>query len=340
MIGVGLIGFGYWGPNLARNFSQQPDCKLLAISDINPRNAALATRFYPHLMITDQYEKILDNHEVQAILIATPVGTHYRLVRDALLADKDVLVEKPLCATVEEGKELVAIANKRNRILAVDHTFVYTGAVEKIKEIVDSGVLGQLLYIDSVRINLGLFQQDVNVVNDLAPHDLSIVCHLVGIQPEAVIAIGCRQDNCDFEYLSHIHMEFANGITAHLHLNWLSPVKIRRTLITGTNKMIVYDDMEPSEKVKLYDKGIVFRENDPDSIYKALVDYRTGDMVAPKLRHREALNVEAEHFLTCVRDRTRPLADGIAGLNVVRIIEGCQISLRNQGARIELRQHE
>lgn len=336
MVGIGLVGFGYWGPNLARNFSSHEDCQLIAICETNQDRAEFAGRRYPYARVTDNYQDLLENQEINAIVIATPVDSHFQLVKDALRAHKDVLVEKPIARSVAEAKELVEVSHKNGCILAVDHTFLFTGAVRKIKEIIDSGDLGEILYIDSVRINLGLFQQDVNVIYDLAPHDLSIVTYLIDDNPIYVRAMGACHAQTSLENIAYLHLEYANGMIAHFHLNWLAPVKIRRFLIGGTNKMIVYDDLEGSEKVRVYDKGIIVTENDIDALYKIKVDYRTGDMVAPKLLHREALNVEVEDFVACINNRSQPISDGNSGIKILRILEAAQWSLRKNGKRIKL----
>ena len=334
-VNVGLVGFGYWGPNLARNFSVQPDCRLEAICELDPKRAELAARLYPATRVTGDFDSFLADPEIHAVLIATPVGLHYEMVRAALMAGKDVLVEKPLTQTHAQAAELVALAEARGLILAVDHTFLFTGAVLKIKELADSGDLGELLYFDSVRVNLGLFQQDVNVIFDLAPHDLAILHHLVGQPPKNVRAVGLCHGGGVHECVAYLHLEYESGFMAHFHFSWLAPIKIRKTILAGTKKMIVYDDMEITEKVKLYDKGVVVNP-DRESLYKIHVDYRTGDMLAPKLAHREALAEEASHFLDCVRTRSRPLASGQDGLEVVRILEAAAESLARGGARVEL----
>lgn len=336
MIGVGLVGYGYWGPNLARNFAAQPDCVLAAICEKNPVRAELARRHFPAARVSAEVQPLLADPSIQAMLIAVPVSAHFELARQALEAGKDVLVEKPLTASVAEARELIKLAERRGRLLAVDHTFLFTGAVQKIKQLVASDALGKIIYIDSVRINLGLFQHDVNVIYDLAPHDLAIVSHLVGVEPLSVQAVGKSHGGDSLESIAYVHLEFPDDLIAHFHFNWLAPVKIRRTVIGGTRQMIVYDDMEPSEKVKVYDKGVVITQGDIDSIYKVIVDYRTGDMVAPKLSPHEALAAEARHFLDCVRTRSQPLADGRAGLRVVRLLEAAQASLRGQGRRVML----
>jgi predicted dehydrogenase len=335
MIGIGLVGYGYWGPNLARNFAAQPDCRLVAICELQKERARLAGQRHPGVLVTPEYDRLLENPAIDAVVIATPVRGHYPLARRALLAGKDVLVEKPITESLPEAEELIRLAADNGRILAVDHTYLFSGAVQKIKEIVDSGDLGQLLYFDSVRINLGLFQPDVNVIYDLAPHDLSILCYLVEDDPVAVWATGASQLVGGLQHMAYLHLEYSGGLIAHFHLNWMAPVKMRRTLLGGTRKMIVYDDMEPSEKVKVYDKGIVLKNSGQESLYKILVDYRTGDMVAPKLAHQEALQAEAEHFIHCVQTRSQPRADGTAGLRVLRILHAAAMSLQRHG-RVEL----
>ncbi len=252
------------------------------------------------------------------------------------MAGKDVLVEKPLTRTAGEARELVGLAEDAGRILAVDHTFLYSGAVLKVKELIDQGELGKITYIDSVRVNLGLFQEDVSVIYDLAPHVLSIVDFLIGREPVFVRAMGTRHADNHMEHLAYLHLEYEDGLIAHFHLNWLAPVKIRRALIGGTKKMIVYDDLEQSEKVKVYDKGVVIRSDDRDSLNRVCFDYRMGDMVAPKLEYREPLDAEAEHILVCVRTRTRPRADGEAGYRVTRILEAAQRSIQRGGVPVGL----
>ena len=301
-----------------------------------PPALAVAARHYPSAQITPDYQDLLDHPDIHAIAIATPVRTHFPLAQAALLAGKDVLVEKPITATVAEAEELIRLAAQRRRILTVDHTFLFTGAVKKIKELVGSGELGQLLYIDSVRVNLGLIQPDVNVIYDLAPHDLSILCYLTVEDPVSVRAIATRHPTHRCDYLAYLHLEYASGLIAHLHLNWLAPVKIRRTLIGGTRKLLVYDDMEPSEKVKVYDKGIVWKNAGQEAMYKVMVDYRTGDMVAPKLLHQEALQSEIEHFVDCVEHRRLPLVDGYQALRVLRILAAAERSLGNEGMVVHL----
>jgi predicted dehydrogenase len=336
MVGIALIGYGYWGANLARNFSAVENCRLVSICEKRKDRAAKASQLFPGTLATDDYDLILNDPGVAAIVISTPVSAHFELAKRALSAGKDVLVEKPLVKTSAEAEELIRMAEKNGRILAVDHTYLYSGAVRKIKEIVDSGELGGIMYIDSVRVNLGLFQPDVNVIYDLAPHDISIANHLLGKEPVSVQALGTTHGGGGFEYLSYMHLDYGDGVIAHFHLNWLSPIKIRRTLIAGSNKMIVYDDTEQSEKVKIYDRGVTIKEGGADPALETNVDYRMGDMDAPKIDNREALAVEAAHFVSCVEKRTPPLADGRSALGVTRIIEAAQNSINNGGIRIEM----
>jgi predicted dehydrogenase len=336
VIGIGIVGYGYWGPNLARNFSLQPDCRVVAICDGRAERRALAAGTYPACQVTADYHTLLDDPRVAAVVIATPVSSHFALTRDALLADKDVLVEKPLTRTSTEAEELIRLAEQRRRVLAVDHTFLYTDAVRLIKQMVDAGELGEILYIDSVRTNLGLFQPDHNVIVDLAPHELSIALHLLGRQPTSLLALGACHAGNGYENLAYVHVEFGDNVIAHFHLNWLAPVKVRQTMVVGTKKMILYDDMQRSEKVKIYDKGIAVRPADGmDAVYRAYIMYRTGDMVAPHLNNQEALAVEAAHFLACVRERKPPLSDGQSGLQVVRLLEAAQRSLQGRCLRVE-----
>ena len=343
-INLALIGFGYWGPNLARNFSRQDKCQLIAICDKEDACLEYARREYPHAQITNDFEDLLSNPSIDAVLIATPVHSHHALTMAALRAGKDVFVEKPIASTLKEGTEMVEEAALSGRILAVDHTFLYTSAVQKIKELLTDGTIGDLIYIDSVRVNLGLFQSDVNVVFDLAPHDISITTYLTDQDPEYVQAMGMCYGTDGLESVAYSHFEYASGLVSHSHLSWLSPVKIRKTLVAGTKKMVVYDDMEPSNKIKVYDKGIVKNdagiefesELDLETKRSVKIDYRTGDMLAPKLEESEALNTEAEHFLDCVRNQKTPISDGNFGLRVLRQIESCNFSIKQNGKRIRL----
>ena len=339
-VNIGLVGYGYWGPNLARNFHQQPGCRLAAVCDLDQARVELAGRVYPSnppMHRTTRFRDLLDNPEIDLIVIATPTSTHYELARQALLAGKDVFVEKPMTAGVEEAQEVLEIAEANNRILAVDHTFLYTPAVQKIRELVRGGAIGKPIYLDSVRINLGLFQHDANVVQDLATHDFAIASFVIEEQPNSVQATGVCYGSDKLESIAYLHVGYPSGFFMHLHVNWVSPVKIRQMLIAGSQKMIVFDDLVPSEKVRLYDRGIIVSRPDLEAAYRLKVDYRAGDMIAPHLAAREALDAEASHVLDCVRERKQPLSDGRLGIQVVRLLAGCNESLRRGGARIELK---
>lgn len=335
VINVGVIGYGYWGPNLVRNLFEVPETQVVAVSDKSEERLAQVSSRYPSLYVTTNYRDLLNDPKIDAIAIATPVSTHFELALAALRSGKHVFVEKPMTASSEEAMWLIDEAEKRNLTLMVDHTFVYTGAVRKIKEVVDSGTLGDVYYYDSTRINLGLFQRDVDVIWDLAVHDLAILSYILPHVPCAVAATGMKHVAGGTENLAYITTFFEGTLIAHLNVNWLSPVKIRRTLIGGSRQMIVYDDMEASEKVKVYDKGITINGS-PDSIYNAMVGYRSGDMRAPHLDVIEALKTELQHFAECVNNGSEPLTGGKAGLQVVRILESASYSMKNRGRLVEL----
>lgn len=335
MIKTGLIGYGYWGPNLARNFAEAPGTELVAVSDLDPERLRLAAARYPAVNATTDHQELFDDPEIDAVAIVTPVSTHFELATQALAAGKHVFLEKPLTQTVEQGVELVAAAERAGRILHVDHTFVYSGAVRKIKEIVDSGELGELYYFDSVRVNLGLIQADVNVIWDLAVHDLSILNYIFPFEPTAVSATGMEHVEGRPATIAYLTLFYESKAIAHIYVNWLSPVKIRRTLIGASRKMIMYDDLEPSEKIKVYDKGVAVGETKA-SIYDTMVSYRSGDMYAPHLESSEALRTEVEHFARCIEDGEEQLTGGEAGLGVVRILEAASESMRRQGSPVEL----
>ena len=340
MITIGVVGCGYWGPNLIRNFAEDERAQLRWICDTDERRLNAIARRYPATRTATDYARLLADPELAAVVIATPVATHYAFARVALEAGKHVLIEKPFTTNSREARELVALAERRGLTLMVDHTFVYTGAVRRIKEIVESGELGELLYFDSVRINLGLFQRDINVVWDLAPHDLSIMDYLVEREPVALTATGSSHIEAGIENIAYVMLRFADSFIAHFHFNWLSPVKIRRTLIAGSRKMIVYDDIEPTEKVRVYDKGVtanrIESDRDKEAAYQTLVSYRTGDVWVPKLDSTEALTHVAAEFLDAIAERRAPLTDGAAGLRVVRLLEAAQESINQGGKLIEL----
>lgn len=332
---IGIIGCGYWGPNLLRNFVESEVAEVRWICDADTTRLAAISRRYSGARTTNDYHDLLADPALNAVVVATPVGTHYPIAREALLAGKHVLVEKPLTAAVCQAEELIDLAERGGLTLMVDHTFVYTGAVRKIKEIVNSGELGDLLYFDSNRINLGLFQRDINVVWDLAPHDLSIMDFIIDRKPEALTAIGSCHIEKGIENIAYVLLRFSDEFIAHFHFNWLSPVKIRRTLIAGSRKMILYDDIEPTEKVRVYDKGVTSNKADGDkeAAYQTLVSYRTGDVWAPKLDSTEALRYVCDEFLDAIQKGRPALTDGPAGLRVVRLLEAAQQSI-NEGGRL------
>ncbi len=335
MIGIGIIGYGYWGPNLVRNFAETPGSKVVAVSDLRQERLRLAGLRYPGTKLTTVHEELIMDPRVDAVAIATPVSTHFDLAMGALRAGKHVLVEKPLTASSEQAKRLIEESQRRKLVLMVDHTFVYTGAVRKIRELVIQGELGDIYYYDSVRVNLGLFQHDVNVVWDLAVHDLAIMDYVLPERPKAVSAAGISHIPGNPENIAYMTLFFDGNLIGHIHVNWLAPVKLRSTLIGGSRKMILYDDLEPSEKVKVYDKGVMVDMNG-ESIYQMLIGYRTGDMWAPRLDHTEALRTEATHFVECVEESKRPITDGEAGLRVVRVLESATESMKVKGRLIEL----
>jgi predicted dehydrogenase len=343
VIGVGVIGYGYWGPNLVRNFAETPGCRVVAVSDLDAQRLAKARLRYPTLETTADYRSMLQDSRIDAVVIATPVSTHFELGMQALRMGKHVLMEKPMTANVDQAQRLVEEAERRRLILAVDHTFVYTGAVRRSHDLVASGDLGDIYYYDAVRVNLGLFQHDVNVIWDLAVHDLSIMDYVLPAKPIAVSAVGMGHVAGEPENISYVTFHFDSSVIAHLHVNWLAPVKVRRTLIGGSRKMIVYDDLEPSEKIKVYDKGITVNGGESGSALPAngqrhamLVGYRTGDVWAPQLDISEALGIEARHFVECISNNTAPVADGHAGLRVVRMLDAATKSMAAAGRIVEI----
>ena len=335
MIKIGLIGYGYWGPNLARNFYNNPDFELSAICDFSPDRLEVASSLYPQAKALSQVEEIFDDKQLDAIAIATPVSTHFDLAKKAFLSGKHVWLEKPMTEKVEQAEELIELAEKKNKVLLVDHTFVYTGAVRKIKELINKGELGDLIYYDSTRANLGLFQQDVDVIWDLAPHDISIMDYLMPFKKLAISATGSHfyGNHIVPKALLTVYME--NNIVAHINVSWVSPVKIRDTFVAGTLKMVLYDDNHPSEKIKIYDKGVDLYET-KEELYHLKVQYRVGDMYAPKLEDHEALAFETKHFADCLLNGEKPLTDGKSGLEVVKVLVASQESLAKNGEPVDI----
>lgn len=337
MVRIAVVGCGYWGPKLVRNFNSIETCDLVAVSDLDPNRLKDIKIRYPRVEVTTDTSGLLDRTDIDAVAIATPVCTHYPIALEAMQKGKHVLIEKPMTRTVEEAERLAELAEQRGLTLMVDHTFVYTGAVRKIREFIDQGELGRLYYFDSVRVNLGLFQHDVNVVWDLAPHDFSIMHYLIDERPTGLLAVGASHinyTNPPLENVAYITVTFESGLIAHFHVNWLTPVKVRKMLIGGSRKMLVYDDLEPDEKVKLYDKGITV--DTQEKVYQVLIQYRIGAAYIPVIPHYEALNVECRHFLDCVESGKKPITDGAVGLQVVKLLEAADESLKNGGHLVKV----
>jgi predicted dehydrogenase len=332
VIRMGVVGYGYWGPNIVRNFHGQDRSRVVAICDKSPKSLNRARQAYPEIRAIDECNDILTATDIDAIAIVTPVWTHYELAKIALQNGKHVFVEKPFTCTTAQAEELIELADRKNLKIMVDHTFLFTGAVKRIKELIENGTLGDLYYYDSTRVNLGLFQHDVNVLWDLAPHDLSIMDYLIKDKPDAVVATGERHLNgvADIAFLT---LYYPNNMIGHINVNWLSPVKVRTTLIGGEKKMLVWNDLEADEKLKIYDKGV---QMSGDGVYQLLVSYRSGDMWAPRVEQVEALKLEAAYFVDCILNNKRPFNDGAAGLHVVQMLEAADQSLQQKGKIVRL----
>ncbi|MBT0663008.1 Gfo/Idh/MocA family oxidoreductase [Geobacter pelophilus] len=328
-----VVGLGYWGPNLVRNFQAHPQITSVIACDEREQRLEFARSRFPGISTCNSIDALIQDPDLKAVAIATPVNTHYDLAKKILEAGKHVWVEKPFTASSNHARHLIEIAKQNNRVIFVDHTFLYTGAVRKIKEVLDKGELGDVLYFDSVRINLGLFQHDVNVMWDLAPHDLSIMSYLVGKKPYAVSANGIANFN-GMENVAHLSVYFEGNCFAHFHVNWTSPVKIRRMIMGGTKKMMVFDDMENFDKVKIYDTGVAI--NTEEGVHQALVEYRTGDMYSPKVNQTEALSLATSEFVNAIIEGRKPLTDGDNGLYVIRILEAAEESIKNKGQLVLL----
>jgi predicted dehydrogenase len=333
---VGVIGCGYWGPNLIRNFVSCPETDLLWACDLDQDRLGKVLRPYPNVSKTADVNEILADENVAAVAIATPVNSHYSIAKTCLEHGKHVLVEKPLAANAKQGEELVKIAEEKNLQLMCDHTFCYTGAVRMIKKVIESGELGDILYFDSVRINLGLFQHDINVVWDLAPHDLSILDFLMDNKPISVSAHGVCHAKNNLENIAYVTLHYENSFISHFHVNWLSPVKIRKTIIGGTKKMLVWNDMDPAEKIKIYNKGIEVQYNNQEEKRRLLINYRSGDMHAPQTDHTEAISLLVREFDACIREGRPSITDGKAGLRVLKILEASERSIKADGANVRL----
>jgi len=328
VVRVGVIGYGYWGPNIVRNLSGLENCQLVAVCDKSPAALKRAARVYPGVVLTTEFTDVLRSPDIDAIAVVTPVWTHFELAKAALENGKHVFVEKPFTSTSAQAEELIELAERKNLRIMVDHTFLFSGSVRKVRELVDKGTLGPLYYFDSTRVNLGLFQHDVSVVWDLAPHDLSIMDYIIREKPEAVVATGGKHLNGLVD-MAFITVYFPGNLIAHINVNWLSPVKVRTTLIGGKDKMLVWNDLEPDEKIKVYDKGVDIASG--EGVYDLLVSYRSGDVWAPKVDQTEALKMELGYFIDCILKSQTPSNDGAAGLRVVRLLEAAEQSLKERG---------
>ena len=339
MIRMGVIGYGYWGPNIVRNLRGVDGCEVATVCDRSPGALTRVAQAYPEVATTRDASELMTSPKIDAVAIVTPVHTHFPLAKSALQHGKHVFIEKPFTATTAQAEELIELAARRNLTIMVDHTFLFTGAVRKIRQLMDEGVLGDIYYYDSTRVNLGLFQHDVSVVWDLAPHDLSIMDFLIHGKPEAVIATGETHLNGLVD-VAYITVYFPGNTIAHINVNWLSPVKIRTTLIGGEKRMLVWNDLEADEKLKIYDKGVAVNGNGhgngKQGLYELLVSYRSGDMWAPRVEQTEALKVELSYFIDCVRTTQTPINDGVAGLRVVQLLEAADRSLKERGRTVTL----
>ena len=342
-LSVGIVGAGYWGPNLIRNFTACPLTQVAAVCDANPSRLESIGRSNPHLKLVPSLDQLLEIPGLKAVAIATPVSTHYPIAKRCLEAGLDVMVEKPLAATIQEAQALVDLAKKLGRVLMVDHTYLFGNPVKLIKKLIDAGELGDLYYIDSTRINLGLFQHDVNVIWDLAPHDLSIVDHIVGEPARSISAWGCSHANPDIEDIAYVNVDYGDRMMATFHVNWISPVKVRQIIFAGSKKSIIFNEMNTTEPVKVYGRGIDVTEgeargeaNAAELKRKLQVGYRTGDVWSPHVEPGEALQAAVAHFAECVRDRKTPVSDGEVGLRVVKSLESATRSIRAQGGRVIL----
>lgn len=329
----GVIGFGYWGPNIVRNLMGLEGAHVRAIADFSPAARSRAQKAYPGVTVTANASELIESPDIDAIAVISPVWTHYELTKQALENGKHVFVEKPFTSTAAQAEELVELAARKNLKIMVDHTFLFTGAVKRITQLVNEGSLGNLYYYDSTRVNLGLFQHDINVLWDLAPHDLSIMDHVIKSSPEAIVATGQGHLN-GYEDIAFITIYFPGNVIAHINVNWLSPVKVRTTLIGGEKRMLVWNDLEADEKVKIYDKGVQITSQ--EGVYDLLVSYRSGDMWAPQLEQVEALRQEMTYFVHCVSTGEEPFNNGMAGLRVVRMLEAASESLKQRGALVRL----
>ncbi len=334
-INIGVIGYGYWGPNIVRNFFSAANCTVKAVADGRPERLAVLAKVFPSINGVKTAEEIINDTEIDAVVVATPVFTHFTLAKKALENGKHVLIEKPMTSTVAEAEELIELAAKKGLTLMADHTFLYTGAVQKMKELVDNGMVGTLRYFDSSRINLGLFQPDVNVLWDLAPHDISILTYLITETPVSINATGISHTHNNIENIAYMTVNYNSDFIAHFNCSWTSPVKVRQTLIGGDKKMIVFNDLEPSEKIRVYDTG--YNHTTHVDRTTIMVDYRTGDVYIPKIQLSEALAGVANDFIQSIIQKKKPLANAELGMQVVKILEASQQSIKNQGREVKIK---
>lgn len=332
---VGVIGCGYWGPNLIRNFVQMSRTDVKLVADLDDTRLKHMKEIYPSVETTKDFKDILDDPEIDIVAVATPVHTHFKIASDALAGKKHVFVEKPIAASVAEANGLIDLSEKNKRKLMVGHTFLYTSAVRKMKRIIDSGELGEIFYINSQRLNLGLFQQDINVVWDLAPHDISIVLFLLGEKPQSVSVVGAPHINNAIQDVAILTLQFAENRLAFIQTSWLDPDKIRKMTVVGSKKMMVYDDVEPTEKIRIYDKGVEVPKH-YDTYDEFHYSYKYGDILIPKIEGTEPLRTELNHFVDCIEKDGKPLSDGYNGLEVVRILEASQKSLDAGSIRVAI----
>ena len=332
---IAVIGYGYWGPNLVRNFTNLENSTVSHVVDESPDRLEKVKKLYPSINATSSLTEILENPEIDCIIIATPISTHYDIAKKALEHNKHVLVEKPMTNSVKHAKELIELSKKKKKVLMVDHTYLYTGAIQKIKKIIDKNMIGEIQYIDSTRINLGLFQSDVNVLWDLAAHDISICSYLMNENPISVQAVGKSHTDSDFEDIAYLTLHFKSKKIIHFNCSWISPVKIRYMLIGGNKKMIIFNDLETTEKVKIYDTKYKTKTN-PKNDRQILADYRVGDIFIPKLTTREGLSSMVEDFVSAIIDKTKPISNYDIGLQVVKILEAAQRSITNQGKEVKI----
>ncbi|MFY9560052.1 MAG: Gfo/Idh/MocA family oxidoreductase [Terriglobales bacterium] len=333
MLRFGVIGYGYWGPNIVRNLRSLEGCQVVGICDQSPAARKRIQSANPGIPVFSDHNELVSSPDVDVIAVITPVWTHFEVAKSALENGKHVFVEKPFTSSVAQAEELINLAEQKNLKIMVDHTFLFTGAVRKMRQLLDEGVLGKLYYYDSTRVNLGLFQHDCNVIWDLAPHDLSIMNHLLHQDAEAISATGQTHLN-GHEDIAFITAYFPEKMIAHINVNWLSPVKVRTTLIGGEKKMLVWNDLEADEKLKIYDKGVDVKSQ--EGLYNLLVSYRTGDMWSPQVEQVEALRLELSYFVDCIRKNEHPFNDGLAGLKVVRMLEAANESVAKRGALVHL----